>query len=85
VGELHATHQDAIPVLELGAPGHLPDGRGRILTLTRDAITQMAEVHPKVELVQQRLLDPLSPLEREGFLRDLARVAFEDNPPGAAA
>jgi DNA-binding MarR family transcriptional regulator len=58
------------------------DGRGRILTLTRDAVTQLADVHPKVELVQQRLLDPLRPVEREGFLRDLAHVAFESNPPG---
>ncbi len=156
-GELHVAHQDAIPVLELGAPGHLircaqqmhtahwaetmdglmtgpqysvlyvverrpginqralgelaaldsstttdivnrlvargcvtrskdpADGRGRILILTRDAITQLEDVHPKVELVQKRLLDPLSPLEREGFLHDLARVAFGGNPPGAAA
>jgi DNA-binding MarR family transcriptional regulator len=156
-GELHVAHQDAIPVLELGVPGHLlrcaqqthtahwaetmdglmtgpqysvlyvverrpginqralgelaaldsstttdivnrlvargcvtrskdpADGRGRILTLTPDAVTLLEDVHPKVELVQQRLLDPLSPPDREGFLHDLARVAFEGNPPGAAA
>ena len=154
--ELHVARQDAIPVLELGVPGHLlrcaqqthtahwaeimdglmtgpqyavlyvvegrpginqralgelaaldsstttdivnrlvargymtrskdpADGRGRILTLTRDAVTQLRDVHVKVELVQQRLLEPLSPLEREGFLHDLARVAFEGSPPGAA-
>jgi DNA-binding MarR family transcriptional regulator len=61
------------------------DGRGRILTLTRDAVTQLQDVHPRVELVQQRLLDPLSPLDRENFLHDLARVAFEGDLPGAAA
>jgi DNA-binding MarR family transcriptional regulator len=156
-GELHVAHQDAIPVLELGAPGHLlrcaqqthtaywaeivdglmtgpqyavlyvverqpginqralgelaaldsstttdivnrlvargcvtrgkdpADGRGRILTLTHDAIRQLQDVHPRVELVQQRLLDPLSRLARAGFVQDLACVAFEGEPPDTPA
>ncbi|GAA5162555.1 MarR family winged helix-turn-helix transcriptional regulator [Amycolatopsis dongchuanensis] len=61
------------------------DGRGRILTLTRDALASLKGIHPKVELVQQRLLEPLRPRERTEFLRDLARVAFEGNPPEAAS
>jgi DNA-binding MarR family transcriptional regulator len=60
------------------------DGRGRVLSLTPGAITGLAGIHPKAELVQRRLLDPLRPSERTDFLRDLARVAFAGNPPGAA-
>jgi DNA-binding MarR family transcriptional regulator len=60
------------------------DGRGRVLTLAPEAVKSLAGVHPKVELVQQRLLEPLRAGERKSFLRDLARVAFEGNPPEAA-
>ncbi|MFD2416458.1 MarR family winged helix-turn-helix transcriptional regulator [Amycolatopsis pigmentata] len=61
------------------------DGRGRILTLTREATTWLQSIHPKVEVVQQRLLEPLRPRQRTGFLRDLARVAFEGDPPEAVS
>jgi DNA-binding MarR family transcriptional regulator len=60
------------------------DGRGRTLTLTRGAIRRLEVIHPNVELVQLRLLEPLSARERKSFLRDLARVAFKGNPPDAA-
>jgi DNA-binding MarR family transcriptional regulator len=60
------------------------DGRGRILTLTPRARTWLVDIHPKVELVQQRLLEPLHAPDRDRFVRDLARVAFEGNPPESA-
>ncbi|NKQ52266.1 MarR family transcriptional regulator [Amycolatopsis sp. K13G38] len=60
------------------------DGRGRILSLSKAAAQWLDDVHPRIELVQQRLLEPLSPAARTGFLRDLSRMAFEGNPPEAA-
>lgn len=60
------------------------DGRGRILNLTREAMALLADVQPKVELVQQRLLEALRPEERTRFVNDLARVAFAGKPPEAA-
>ncbi|SFO37090.1 DNA-binding transcriptional regulator, MarR family [Actinomadura madurae] len=60
------------------------DGRGRILNLTCDAMTWLKDVHPKVESVQQRLLEALRPNDRTGFVRDLARVAFQGEPPDEA-
>ncbi|WP_162186159.1 MarR family winged helix-turn-helix transcriptional regulator [Amycolatopsis jejuensis] len=60
------------------------DGRGRILTLTRDATTWLDDVHPKADLVQQRLLEVLRPDDRASFVRDLARIAFQGKPPAAA-
>jgi DNA-binding MarR family transcriptional regulator len=60
------------------------DGRGQILALTDSAVTRLESIHPKVELVQQQLLEPLSPAERPGFLDDLAHVAFAGKPPEAA-
>ncbi|MTD52947.1 MarR family winged helix-turn-helix transcriptional regulator [Amycolatopsis pithecellobii] len=60
------------------------DGRGRILNLTRDAMTWLVDIHPKVGLVQQRLLEALRPDDRASFVRDLARMAFQGKPPDAA-
>jgi DNA-binding MarR family transcriptional regulator len=60
------------------------DGRGRILALTTDAIAWLQGIHRKVDLVQQHLLEPLQPGDRSSFLRDLARVAFEGDPPEEA-
>jgi DNA-binding MarR family transcriptional regulator len=60
------------------------DGRGRILIMTDTAVTRLESIHPKVELVQQQLLEPLCPAGRASFLNDLAHVAFEGNPPEAA-
>ena len=59
------------------------DGRGRVLSLSGEAIRWLKGVHPNVESVQLRLLEPLPAGERESFLYDLARVAFEGNPPHA--
>lgn len=59
------------------------DGRGKVLSLTPLGVAELEDVHPKVELVQQRLLEPLCPPERRRFVRDLSRVAFEGDPPAA--
>ncbi|GAA3545816.1 hypothetical protein GCM10022222_31840 [Amycolatopsis ultiminotia] len=56
------------------------DGRGRILRLTGNAVQWLAEIHPRVAAVQQRLLDVLPPDDRAAFVGDLARVAFGGEP-----
>jgi DNA-binding MarR family transcriptional regulator len=60
------------------------DGRGRILRLTEEAPARLAGVHPLVEQVQQRLLEVLPGERRAAFVHDLARVAFEGDPPAEA-
>lgn len=60
------------------------DGRRNTITLTRVARAALGEITARVAVVQQKLLSPLEPDERAGFVTLLARVAYRGEPIPAA-
>jgi MarR family transcriptional regulator, lower aerobic nicotinate degradation pathway regulator len=56
------------------------DGRRNTITLTRVARAALGEITSRVTVVQQKLLSPLEPDQREGFSALLARVAYRGEP-----
>jgi DNA-binding MarR family transcriptional regulator len=59
------------------------DGRGKLLALSDAAAVLVDDLAPRVAEVQQALLAPLQPTERDDFLRALALVAYAGAPPAA--
>jgi DNA-binding MarR family transcriptional regulator len=55
------------------------DRRIKLLTLTAEGASLLNQVTAAVERVQQRLLDPLPPEDRETLVRLLARIASVHN------
>lgn len=54
------------------------DARSQVLEITEPARSTLAEVDPKVETVQEMLLEPLPASERQAFLRDMGRVVIRE-------
>lgn len=52
------------------------DRRRKPLVLTRQAYDALAEVTPAVQIVQRRLLEPLSPAEQEQVVSLLRKIAY---------
>jgi DNA-binding MarR family transcriptional regulator len=61
------------------------DKRGKLLALSDEAGAIIDDLALRVAEVQDALLAPLAPAEREEFLRRLALVAFAGVPPAALA
>jgi DNA-binding MarR family transcriptional regulator len=59
------------------------DGRGKLLALSDEAAGLVRGLALRVAEVQDALLAPLAPGEREKFLRSLALVAYAGAPPAA--
>jgi DNA-binding MarR family transcriptional regulator len=55
------------------------DRRAKNIFLTQSSRTLLSEAREAVARVQQRLLQPLSPAERETLIRLLGRIASENN------
>lgn len=55
------------------------DRRVRLLTLTDDGEALLAQVVPAMQRAQVRMLDPLSPAERDEFMRLLHRLVTANN------
>ncbi len=55
------------------------DRRVKNIFLTKPSLKLLSDVHEAVVRVQQRLLQPLGPAERETFIELLARIASENN------
>lgn len=58
------------------------DRRVRLLHLTDDGAQLLQRVAPAVLRVQERILEPLSPAEREEFMRLVARVVAHHGVAG---
>lgn len=56
------------------------DRRGKLLALSDEAAAVIDDLAPRVADVQDMLLSPLEPEQREGFLRALALVAYAGAP-----
>jgi MarR family transcriptional regulator, lower aerobic nicotinate degradation pathway regulator len=52
------------------------DRRRKLLALTRQAYDALAEVTPAVQIVQRRLVAPLSPAEQDKVISLLRRIAY---------
>lgn len=61
------------------------DRRGKLLALSDEASAVIDELAPRVAEVQDLLLEPLAPAQRESFLRVLARVAYAGASPAVPA
>jgi DNA-binding MarR family transcriptional regulator len=59
------------------------DRRGNLLALSDSAAALVDDLAPRVAEVQQALLAPLQPAERDDFLGSLALVAYAGAPPAA--
>lgn len=58
------------------------DGRRNTLSLTRVARSALVDVTARVQVVQDRLLEPLGYEDRDAFVRMLGRVAYAGAPAG---
>jgi MarR family transcriptional regulator, lower aerobic nicotinate degradation pathway regulator len=60
------------------------DGRRNVLSLTSTAKARLPEITARVEVVQERLLQPLGPGLRRGFVTVLGRLAYQGTVPAPA-
>ena len=60
------------------------DGRGKLLALSDEAAGLVDDLAVRAAQVQDALLAPLAPTEREEFLGSLALVAYAGAPPAAS-